>query len=83
MMDIFNPPATKEPNTSEQTTEAPLPSIQSEPATPTIQEQSEVITYQEETAPQQENLDDVNVDKYQNYQFETPDNQVYPNIVLQ
>ena len=83
MMDIFNTPATKETNASEQTTEDPLPSIQSEPATPTIQEQSEVVTYQEETAPQQENLDDVNVDNYQNYQFETPDNQVYPNIVLQ
>ena len=75
MMDVFNPPATQDPSNANQSTEAPMTSD-----TPATQEQSEVVTYQEEApTPVQENLDE----NFQDYQFETPDNQIYPNIVLQ
>ena len=78
MMDVFNPPATNEPNqtTTERTTQNQNLTEQRQ------QGQEEVSPATQNNAEVQENNQMEQQEISQNYEFQTPDGQYYPTINL-
>ena len=78
MMDVFNPPATNEPNqtTTERTTQNQNLTEQQQ------QGQEEVSPATQNNAEIQENSQMEQQEISQNYEFQTPDGQYYPTINL-
>ena len=77
MMDVFNPPATNEPNqTTEKTTQSQNLTEQRQ------QGQEEVSPATQNNAEIQENSQMDQQEISQNYVFQTPDGQYYPTINL-
>lgn len=78
MMDVFNPPATNEPNqtTTERTTQNQNLTEQRQ------QGQEEISPATQNNAEIQENSQMEQQEISQNYEFQTPDGQYYPTINL-